>query len=121
MAEYIEFIPNAGACLATKNVIERRSPVRWMVRRQSQNPVDNGWQIMSAIDSSEYLNDTTNWQIIDFNDLCNIEPALVGIWDLRVGSDLQIVRDTHGIRIFDTPSGLQIPMENLYVPPRDRG
>ena len=54
---------------------------------------------------------------MDFNDLCAIEPALIGIWDMPVGSDLQIVRDEQGIHIFDTPTGREIPMENSYVPP----
>lgn len=116
----MEFIPRAGACLATTNVIDRRGRVRWMVRRPSRNPADNGWQIMSHIDTADYLNDKGNWRIVDFNDLCNIEPALIGIWDLAVGSDLQLVDDELGVRIVDTPSGRQVPRENLYVPPQDR-
>jgi len=116
----VEFIAHAGACLVTKNVIERRGVVRWMVRDVSQDPVDNGWQIMSHVDTSEYLEDLSNWQIVDFNDLCAIEPALIGIWDLPVGSDLQIVRDEQGIRIVDTPTGREIPTEDLYVPPQFR-
>lgn len=71
--EHIEFIPKAGACLATRNVIEQKGLVRWMVRGESQVPADNGWQIMSHIDTSDYLNDSSNWQIVDFNDLCAIE------------------------------------------------
>ena len=34
--QYIEFIPNAGACLATRNVLEGRGRVRWVVRRAQQ-------------------------------------------------------------------------------------
>ena len=118
--DHIEFIPKAGACLATRNVVEQKGLVRWMVRGESQVPADNGWQIMSHIDTSDYLNDSSNWQIVDFNDLCAIEPALIGIWDMPVGSDLQIVRDEQGIHIFDTPTGREIPMENSYVPPAMR-
>ena len=116
----MEFIPNAGACLATLNVINRTGVVRWMVRVPSQMPADNGWQIMSHLDTTEYLNDLSNWRIVDFNDLCAIEPALIGIWDMPVGSDLQIVRDELGIRIFDTPTGREIPVEAMYVPPDKR-
>lgn len=116
----MEFIPNAGACLATLNVINRTGVVRWMVRVPSQMPADNGWQIMSHLDTTEYLNDPANWRIVDFNDLCAIEPALIGIWDMPVGSDLQIVRDELGIRIFDTPTGREIPVEAWYVPPDKR-
>ena len=116
----MEFIPNAGACLATLNVINKTGVVRWMVRLPSQMPADNGWQIMSHLDTTEYLNDPANWRIVDFNDLCAIEPALIGIWDMPVGSDLQIVRDELGIRIFDTPTGREIPVEAWYVPPDKR-
>lgn len=103
MGEYIEFIPKAGACLATTNVMERRGLVRWMWRRPSQTGVDNGWRIMSHIDTSEYLDVRDNWQIVDYNDVCYIEPALVGIWDFKVGSDLQIVRDERASPSTTTP------------------
>ena len=116
----MDLIPNAGACIATLNVINKTGVVRWMVRLPSQMPADNGWQIMSHLDTTEYLNDPANWRIVDFNDLCAIEPALIGIWDMPVGSDLQIVRDELGIRIFDTPTGREIPVEAWYVPPDKR-
>ncbi|OFS24830.1 MULTISPECIES: hypothetical protein [unclassified Brevibacterium] len=40
MSEYVEFIPKAGACLATKNVMSGAGVVRWMVREPSQAPVE---------------------------------------------------------------------------------
>ncbi len=118
--DYPEFIPNAGACLATTNVLSGAGLVRWMVRERSSGPADNGWRIMSHVDTSDYLNDTSNWKIADFNEVCAIEPALIGIWDLKVGSDLQVVRDERGIRVVDTPTGRDIPVDNLYVPPQNR-
>lgn len=117
---YPEFIPKAGACLATKNVMSGAGRVRWMVREESKAPVDNGWRIFSDIDDEAYLADSSNFVIVDFNEVCAIEPALIGIWDLEVGSDLQIVDDGHGIQVVDTPTGRVIPQENLYVPPADR-
>ncbi|WP_311479069.1 DUF2185 domain-containing protein [uncultured Gulosibacter sp.] len=117
MNKYIEFIPNAGACTVTKNVLSEAGKVRWMVREESKHPADNGWVIMSHIDTEDYLNDVDNWQIADFNTVCAIEPAVIGIWNLPVGSDLQLVRDELGIRVVDTPTGREIPYEELYVPP----
>ncbi|AZZ48148.1 immunity protein Imm33 domain-containing protein [Rathayibacter rathayi] len=116
----MEIIPQAGACLMTVNAWEGRAPVRWMLRERSNAPVDNGWRIMSAADSSEYLADSDNWRITDFNDACEIEPALIGIYDLPVGSDLQIVIDEHGKRIVDTPTGRELTPERMYVPPGHR-
>lgn len=117
---YPEFIPKAGACLATKNVMSGAGRVRWMVREESQAPSDNGWRIFSDIDDEAYLHDASNFVIVDFNEVCAIEPALIGIWDFEVGSDLQIVDEGNGVQIVDTPTGRVIPPENYYVPPADR-
>jgi len=111
-----EFIKDAGACLATKNVMKRRGRVRWMVREPSVVGPDNGWRIFSDIDTDEYLADASNFQIVSFNDVCAIEPALIGIYDLPIGSDLQITDDGQHIRIVETITGRALTMEELYVP-----
>ncbi|OLT06393.1 hypothetical protein BJF90_16470 [Pseudonocardia sp. CNS-004] len=104
----MEFIPQAGACLTTKNVLSGAGRVRWMVREESRAAADNGWRIFSSIDTDEYLADSGNMVIAEYNRLCGIEPALIGIWDLPVGSDLQLVDDGRSIKIVDTPSGREI-------------
>ncbi|WP_224766274.1 immunity protein Imm33 domain-containing protein [Nocardioides campestrisoli] len=76
MTDTIEFIPNAGACLVSKNILSGAGRVRWMVRENSQARADNGWRIVSHIDTTEYLHDASNLQIVDFNRVCEIEPAL---------------------------------------------
>jgi hypothetical protein len=48
-----------------------------------------------------------------------IEPALIGIYDFPVGTDLTLERDG-AIRIIDNASGREIPPENFYVPPQFR-
>ena len=117
MPTYPVFIPRAGACLVSRNIMSGAGRVRWMIRRESQNPVDNGWRIFSHIDSAEYLADPANLQVVDFNQVCAIEPALIGIYDFPIGSDLQIVDDGGRISIVDTPTGHEIPPEQFYVPP----
>lgn len=109
-------IPNSGACLASRNVLEGRARVRWMVREPSKAPVDNGWRIFSAIDDSQYLNTPGNLQIASFDQVCAIEPALIGIYDLPVGSDLQIVDDGQRISIVETATGRELGEDELYVP-----
>lgn len=121
MPDSIEFIPNAGASLTSKNVISGAGRVRWMVREESKAPADNGWRIFSHIDTDEYLHDAKNMTIVSFNRLCEIEPALIGIWDFPVGSDLQLVDEGDGIRIMETGTGREIPRESLYVPEDRRG
>lgn len=112
----IEFIPDAGACLVSRNVLSGAGRIKWMVREESRAPQDNGWRIFSDIDTSDYLHDARNLAIADFNSVCELEPALIGIWNLPVGSDLQIVDEGRGIEIVDTATGRQVPTERLYVP-----
>lgn len=115
-----QLIPNAGACLTTENVLSGAGRVKWMVRKESRAAADNGWRIFSNIDTSEYLADSANMRIADYNRLCEIEPALIGIYDFPVGSDLQIVDDEAGIRIVDTATGDAISPRQFYVPPQYR-
>ncbi|GAB09852.1 hypothetical protein GOARA_048_00540 [Gordonia araii NBRC 100433] len=103
-----EFIPNAGTCLATTNVLSRRGQVRWMVREKSRDPADSGWRIMSDVDTQEYLDSGECWHVVDYNAVCAIEPALIDMWRLPVGSDLQLVRDQAATRIVETATGRQV-------------
>lgn len=109
-------IPGAGACLVSKNVLSGAGRVKWMVREPSQAPADNGWRIFSHVDTSEYLHDAANLAIADFNSICELEPALIGIWDLPVGSDLQLVDEGRRLAIVDTATGRPVPEDRLYVP-----
>ncbi|MFC7619974.1 DUF2185 domain-containing protein [Microlunatus sp. GCM10028923] len=116
----MQFIPGAGACLTSTNVLSGAGRVRWMVREESRASADNGWRIFSDVDTSEYLADAANLKIVDYNQVCEIEPALIGIWDLPVGSDLQLVDEGQGIKIVDTDTGRELPTEALFVPPQYR-
>lgn len=60
-------------------------------------------------------------RVADYNRLCEIESALINIYDLSVGSDLQIGDDETGIRIADAETGDAISRRQFYVPPQYRG
>ena len=66
------------------------------------------------VDTSEFLGDPDNLKITDFNEVYAIEPALIGIYDLPTGSDLQVVKDELGIRIVETATGREIPREEQF-------
>ncbi len=110
---YPEFIPKAGACLATTNVRDGRGRVKFMTREQSQNPADNGWRIFSEFDTQEYMSQGNPFVVMAFNEVCAIEPALIGIYNAPVGSDLAIERDDNGIHIIDVTTGQEIPRDQL--------
>ena len=49
-------------------------------------------------DTAEYIRDSKNLFLADFNDICNLEPACIGIYDLPIGSNIQLVVDADGRR-----------------------
>ncbi|MFC7437132.1 DUF2185 domain-containing protein [Agrococcus sp. GCM10030265] len=115
MASYPTFIPGAGASIATNNVMTGAGKVRWLSREASQDPVDNGWRVLSDIDTDDYLANPDNSRVVDFNELCAIEPALIPIWDFPVGSQLRIDRPgSGGIAIVDEATGRALTREQLY-------
>jgi hypothetical protein len=70
-----EYIPQSGACTMTLNAYEGRGKMRWMVREESKHPADNGWVVMSHVDTEEYLSYPANWRITSYNEACAIGPA----------------------------------------------
>lgn len=104
----IEFIENAGGCVVSKNILTGKGKTKWLIREQSVDKVDNGWRFFSDIDDDDFINNPDNLAICDFNTIANIEPALIGIYLLPVGSDLQLVVENGKISFFDNITGKQV-------------
>ena len=92
------FINNAGAAIVSRKIVERTGNIKWLTREAPIAPQDTGWRILSDRDTDEYLADPANMTVVDFNDICDIEPACIGIYDLPVGSDIQLVVEPDGRR-----------------------
>ncbi|BBY97549.1 immunity protein Imm33 domain-containing protein [Mycolicibacterium fallax] len=107
-------IPGAGVCLATVNALQHRGAPLWVWRRPSEGGDDNGWRIMSHLDTVDDLENPDRWHVIGFNEVCVIEPGLAAVWGFPVGTGIQLVRDERGFYIFDTFTGELIPPEQLY-------
>ena len=55
MNKVVTFIPDAGGSIVSKNILSHKGKLRWCVREESVNDVDNGWRFFSDIDTEEYL------------------------------------------------------------------
>ena len=89
----ITFIENAGGMIITKSIYEGTSKLKWFFREESVNPSDNGWRAIGDNDTQEYLNNPENSIVVDFNTLANIEPAVLAVYDMPVGTDLEFCFD----------------------------
>lgn len=110
-AEMITFIEKAGGCLCTKSVLDGKARLKWCFREQSVNPADNGWRFLGDSDTEQYINTPGNNSVVDFNTVANIEPAVLGIYNMPVGTDLRFEVAKDGSRHFyDNNTGAEVKL-----------
>lgn len=59
-------------------------------------------EIFSDIDTDDYLSESSNMTICDFNTVANIEPAILSIYNMKIGTDIEIVRENNKIVFLDS-------------------
>ena len=102
------YIQGAGDCIVTKSLLNGEAALKWMFRGEALDPYDNGWIAYGEGDTQEYVNDTDNLAIVDFNTLANIEPAVLMIYEMSIGADLEFKSDTTGKYFIDLTTGQEI-------------
>lgn len=113
-ATRIEYISNAGGCVVTKNLYEGKGKLKWILREESTDPkVDTGWRFFSDIDDSDYINNPSNCLVCDFNVVANIEPAVLGIYGMPIGTDLQLVVTNGKKSFYDNITETQIEISDM--------
>lgn len=103
--EPIEFIRKAGGSIVSKNIINETGKLKWILREKSIDAVDNCWRFFPEIDDDDYINNPDNLIVCDFNTVANIEPGILKLYELPVGSDLQLVSENGKIRFVDNLTG----------------
>ena len=86
------FIENAGGVIITKSIYQGTSKLKWFFREESVNPADNGWRAIGDKDTQEYINNT----------------AVLSVYDMPVGTDLELCFDNTGRYFVDTNTGNRI-------------
>lgn len=91
--------------IVTRSIIERTSKVKWLYRREAEAEMDSGWRVFGDKDTPEYVSLPENNIIITFQELLKIEPALLKIYDMEPGSDLQFYREENQTYYIDNKTG----------------
>ena len=100
---------NMGGSIASRNILENKGRLKWCVREQSVNELDNGWRFLSDIDTDEFLQDPSNMVVCDWGTLFEIEPAISMIFDMPVGTDLALEYEDGKKYFVYTETGERIP------------
>ncbi len=80
-----------GGFLITKSVLENEDIAAFWFREESSIQELNGWNILGLNDSKEYLEQAENWAIVEINTVFEIMPFVLNIFEMPVGTDLQVV------------------------------
>lgn len=104
----MEFIKNPGGCVVSNNIINKKGVLKWCVRDESLNPVDNGWRFLSDIDTEDFLSDPANMSIWSFNTVAEIEPAVLLIYDMPMGTDVTLIQENGRKFFVYTETGEQV-------------
>ena len=97
-----------GGCIVSKNIIEEKGELKWCVREKGINDLDTGWRFLSSIDTDEYLSNSENMCIYNYDTVVEIEPAILLIYDLPVGTDVTLIREGKKKFFVDTATGEKI-------------
>ncbi len=91
MSKITKFYKDPGGSIVSKNILSGKGKLKWCFREKSMNAVDNGWRFLSDIDTDDFLNDPMNMSVCDYNTVANIEPAILAIYELPVGSEIELL------------------------------
>ena len=94
-----------GACMVSRNIYEKRASLKWCIREKSIKDIDNGWRFLSDIDTDNYLLDSKNWCILAFESVIEIEPAVLAIYDMPVGTEVTLLQEGKQKYFVETNTG----------------
>ena len=98
MNKVVTFIPDAGGSIVSKNILSHKGKLRWCVREESVNKVIDKYEIWEKqLDERESQ--------LDFNTVANIEPAIIAIYNCKVGTDIELVEENGKKFFLDSNTG----------------
>lgn len=97
-----------GGSVISKNILNNKGRLKWCFREKEVNSLDNGWRFLSDIDTDEYLADADNMAVCDWGTVMEIEPAVMMIFDMPVGTELTLVEENNKKYFIDSQTGEKI-------------
>ena len=84
--------PNGDGCVVSDKITKEGFKVGYMYREKpEEGRPDSGWRFLSDIDTDEYLADANNSSVCTLNTVIQIEPAILSIINLPIGTDAELI------------------------------
>ena len=97
-----------GASIVSNNILENKANIKWILRENSVNELDNGWRFLSEIDTEEYLSHAENMSICDWSTIVELEPEVLSIFNMPIGTELTIIYEDERLYFLDTITGQKL-------------
>ena len=97
-----------GASIVSNNILENKANIKWILRENSVNELDNGWRFLSEIDTEEYLSHAENMSTCDWSTIVEIEPAVLSIFNMPIGTELILIYEGEKKYFIDSSSGQKL-------------
>lgn len=97
----IRHIENAGVSIITKNLHQGIGKLKWLIREESLAPTDSGWRAFGTQDSEEYIQDSSNLMLVDFNNMANLDTMIFAVYRMPVGTKLEYHHGEEGKYFLD--------------------
>ena len=83
-----------GGCIVSKNILEHKGKLKWCIKESPVNELDNGWRFLSSEDTDDFLEDSSNMLVCDWNTIIQIEPAVISIINMPEGTDINLINES---------------------------
>jgi hypothetical protein len=80
-----------GLATVSNNILNGIGRLKWCIKDNPSEEDDTGWTFLSEIDNEEFCSDMKNFSIVPYIDVFKIEPAVLWIYQMPVGTDIQLV------------------------------
>ncbi len=88
-----------GGFLVTNSVLLGDVKPMYTYREKMVNKVLNGWHIMGMTDDEEYINNSSNWSIVNAETVLKVCPVLLEYFDADYGTDIAFTYKGEGVII----------------------
>ncbi|OZS77775.1 hypothetical protein CF394_09580 [Tetzosporium hominis] len=84
-----------GGCVISNNILTGKGDLRWCIKEEPVNDVDTGWRFLSDNDTEEFLSDSSNMSVCDWNTIFEIEPAVMKIYDMPIHTEVTLLKENN--------------------------
>ncbi|NQI89857.1 DUF2185 domain-containing protein [Streptococcus suis] len=102
-----------GGAVVSNNILNNKGKIKWIFREEGTNELDNGWRFLSEIDTDEFLSDSSNMSVCDWGTIIDIEPAILSIYALPVGTELMLIYEGCRKYFVDSNTGQTLTLDGL--------